>query len=237
MRSNAPDIQPPNNGTLAGTLQFCLYKFLQNTQNMLPAKVIKYDRTANRVQVQPLITMVTTQGVQVPRAQIASIPVMVFGGGGFFLSFNLNTGDLGWIIAADRDISAFLQSYEQSPPNTGRIHNFSDSVFVPDIMHGYAILEEDASSVVLQNIEGTIKISLQSDRIKLTAPIVEITGNLQVDGEVVTPGSIPLTISSPINATGGASISGGVGNALTVTGNERVVGNITASGNITPNVP
>lgn len=237
MRSNGPDIDPANNGSLAGTLQFCLYKFLQNMNNMLPAKVIKYDRDQNRVQVQLLIAMVTTAGSQVSRPQLASIPVMVFGGGNFLISFPLNPGDLGWVLANDNDISLFLQNYQESAPNTSRIHNFSDGVFIPDIMKGYTIAEEDENSVVLQNISGTIKISLLSDRIKLTAPLVEITGGLQVDGTITAPGLSTLTISSPLDATGGLSVSGGGVNALTVTGNERVIGDITASGDITPNVP
>lgn len=237
MRSNGPDIDPANNGSLAGTLQFCLYKFMQGMQNMLPAQVIKYDRDQNRVQVQLLIAMVTTEGTQVSRPQIASIPVMVFGGGNFCLSFPLNPGDLGWVLANDRDISLFLQNYQESAPNTSRIHNFSDGVFIPDVMHDFTIDSEDQDAVTLQNLDGTIKISLLSDRIKLTAPIVEITGGLIVDGEITAPGLGTLTIASPLSATGGVNISGGGTNALTVTGNERVIGNITASGSITPFVP
>lgn len=223
MISNGPDIDPANNGSLAGTLQFCLQKFMQSMNGMLPARIIKYDRTSNRVQVQLLITLITTQGLQVSRPQIASIPVMLFGGGGYFLSFNLNPGDLGWVLANDRDISLFLQKYQEAPPNTYRINNFSDGVFIPDIMTGYTIAEEDSGNAVLQNLDGTIKISLQPDRIKLTASLVEITGNLQVDGE--------------INGLSGFNVSGGVGNTITATGDLRVIGNITASGNITPDVP
>jgi hypothetical protein len=223
MKSNAPDIDPANNESLAGTLQFCMQKFMQNMNGMLPARVIKYDRTTNRVQVQLLITLITTQGIQVSRPQIASIPVVLFGGGSYFLSFNLNTGDLGWVLANDRDISLFLQSYKEAPPNTFRINNFSDGVFIPDIMTGYTISEEDSNNAVLQNLDGTIKISLQPNRIKLTAPLVEITGDLQVDGA--------------INGLGGFSISGGIGNSILATGNLRVIGDITASGSITPDVP
>ena len=237
MRSNGPDIDPANNGSLAGTLQFCMRKFVQDVNGMLPAQVIKYDREANRVQVQLLIMLVTTDGQQVPRPQIASIPVMVFGGGNFFLSFPLNPGDLGWVLANDRDISLFLQTYQQAAPNTFRINNFADSVFVPDIMHGYTIASEDTNSVVLQNLDGTIKISLLPDRIKLTAPLVEITGGLQVDGVITGEGLSSLTFNSPIIATQGVTISGGSPNALMVTGDARVVGNITASGAITPFVP
>lgn len=237
MRSNSPDIDPANNGSLAGTLQFCLQKFMQNVNGMLPAQVISYDRTTNRAQVQLLIAMVTTQGFQVSRPQIASIPVMVFGGGNYFLSFPLVTGNLGWVLANDRDISLFLQTYKEAAPNTYRINNFSDGVFIPDIMTGYTIADEDENSVVIQSLDGTRKISLQSDRIKLTAPLVEITGGLQVDGVVTGVGAGAITINSPVVMTEGVTISGGVGNALMVTGNERVVGNITASGSITPDVP
>jgi hypothetical protein len=236
MKSNSPDIDPANNGTLAGTLQFCMKKFMQGVNGMLPASVINYDRATNRVQVQLLINLVTTTGQQVPRSQLASIPVMIFGGGGFFLSFPLNTGDLGWVLANDRDISLFLQNYQQSAPNTFRMNSFSDGVFVPDIMKGYTINSEDANSVVLQNLDGTIKMSLLSDRIKLTAPLVEITGGLQVDGVITGEGASALTINAPVVATQGVSISG-ASPALTVTGDERVVGNITASGSITPFVP
>lgn len=237
MIPNAPDIDPANNGSLAGTLKFCMKKFAQAQDGMLPAKVISYDRTTNRAQVQLLIAMITTQNLQVSRPQIASIPVMVFGGGNFLLSFPLNTGDLGWVMANDRDISLFLQTYQESAPNTYRFNSFSDAVFIPDIMHGYTIASEDENAVVLQNIDGTIKISLLSDRIKLTAPLVEITGDLQIDGEITTPESIPLTIGVPVVATHGVTISGGGSNSLMVTGDTRVVGDITASGDITPHVP
>lgn len=233
---NAPDVDPADNDTLAGTLNFCFKKLLQNTNGMLPAKVISYDRVKNRAQVQLLISMVTTSGQIVSRPQLASIPVLILGGGGFFLSFNLNTGDLGWVLANDRDISLFLQTYEESPPNTARIKNFADSVFIPDIMTGYNIAQEDETSVTLQNLDGTVKISLQENKIKLTAPLVEITGGLQVDGVITGEGVNPLTINSPLIANNGVTITG-TGNALTVNGDERVVGNITASGSITPFVP
>lgn len=223
---NAPDIDPANNDSLAGTLQFCLKKFMQNQNGMLPAKVIKYDRDTNRVQVQILISLVTTSNTLVSRPQIASIPVLVLGGGGAFLSFNLIEGDLGWIMANDRDISSFLQTYKESPPNTFRMNSFSDSLFIPDIMTGFTIDSEDDENMVLSKKDGSMKISLQSDRIKLTAPLVEITGNLQVDGEIIAQGGLNLSGLIP------GSIY-----ALYVNGSVGVVANIQAGGTITPGSP
>jgi phage baseplate assembly protein gpV len=118
--------------------------------------------------------MVTTSDTTIKRAQLASIPVYQYGGGDFILSFPLKAGDLGWIKANDRDISIFLQSYANSAPNTIRKKSFSDALFYPDVMRGYIIAGEDANNAVLQNISGTVKVSLGADKIKVSAPTVEI---------------------------------------------------------------
>ena len=96
MSNSNPSIDPANNNSLVGTISFAFSKLLQQVNGMLPAQVIAYDRIANRVQVQLLITIVGTDGSQTPRPQIATLPVMVMGGGGFTLSFPLKEGDFGW---------------------------------------------------------------------------------------------------------------------------------------------
>lgn len=196
---NPPDIDPANNGSLAGTIQFCFSKLLQNVNGMLPAKVISYDRKNNRVQVQLLIAVVTTTGAQVSRPQLASIPVLILGGGGFFLSYNLNPGDLGWVIANDRDISLFLQTYSQTSPNTARIKSFSDGIFIPDVMKSYNISPEDSGNVVLQSIDGTVKITLGTGKINISAPLVTIEG---YNPSTITPSGGTLAVIGNITATG-----------------------------------
>jgi hypothetical protein len=213
MAQNAnPSLNPADLDSITGLLRHVLNKSMQGIDDMLPAQVIAFDRNdPNRVQVQHLILQIDTNGTQIQRGQVASIPVLQLGGGGFVLNFNLNTGDLGWIKANDRDISIFLQSYNQSRPNTYRKKSFSDGVFIPDVMKGYTIDSEDSENMVLQNLDGTIKISLGSDKIKIKAPTVEIDSeNFNV---IATAGAL---ITTPLF---------------------RVVGNINASGTITPSVP
>lgn len=168
-QSYSPSFDPANRGDLAGTIRFVLTKFLQGLDDMLPAKVISYDRVTNRAQVQPLIAIVTTGDTQVQRAQVASIPVLQLGGGGFVISCPLNAGDLGWIKANDSDISLFLQFLQNSPPNTARLHSFEDGLFIPDTMFkGVTIADEGA--LVIQNVAGTVGISI-NENIKMTAPV------------------------------------------------------------------
>jgi hypothetical protein len=191
--SNAdPSRDPGDDDSLLGTLNTVLRKFLQNTDDMLPARVVAYDRVKNRAQVQPLIALVTTSGDQVQRAQIASVPVIQAGGGGFVLSFNLQPGNLGWIKANDRDISLFLQRFKGGPPNTKRMHSFEDAVFIPDVMTGYTLGGEDAEAAVLQSMDGAYKVSVGGGRVKLAAggssvtvspSGVAIVGTLTINGQ------------------------------------------------------
>lgn len=220
--TNSPDIDPTNNQSLAGTIRYAFGKMLQNVNGMLPARVMAYDRTKNRVQVEILILIITTDGSQVSRGQIASLPVMLLGGGEFFLSFNLKEGDLGWIVANDRDISLFLQSYTTARPNTNRVKNFADAVFIPDIMKGYTIDLEDAENCVLQNLDGSVKISLGTDTITIKAPNIVLEGNVTTTGD--------------LNIEGGMTAQAGISGIINLTGNLAVDGNITATGSITPGV-
>ena len=196
---NSPDIDPANNDSLSGTIRFAFAKLMQNINGMLPAQVIAFDRDNNRVQVQLLIAVVTTGGAQVSRPQIASLPVLMLGGGGFMMNFNLVPGDLGFVIANDRDISLFLQTYSEAAPNTGRIKSFSDGLFVPSIMKDFTIADEDSGNAVLQSLDGTVKITLGTGVINISAPLVTIEG---YNPSTITPPGGTLAVLGNITATG-----------------------------------
>ena len=168
--NNPPSIDPADYGTFVGAFNLIMRKQLMKTDDMLPAEVIAYDRTTNRAQVQPLIQAVTTNGSLLVRAQVMSVPVFQMAGGGMMVSFNLVTGDLGWIKANDRDISLFKQVYALQPPNTKRLHSFEDAMFFPDVMTGYTIASEDAANAVLQTKDGTVCIAIWPSQIKQCAP-------------------------------------------------------------------
>lgn len=194
-------------GTLSGAFRLILTKFLQGVDDMLPATVISYNRTSNRAEVQPLIAFVDTNGQQINRAAVASIPVMILGAGNCLLSFDINPGDLGWIKANDRDISLFKKNYVNSAPNTRRKHKFMDAVFIPDVMRGYTINPEDSGNAVLQTKDGTVRIAIWPNKVKMTAPqvlvdtpLMTVTGTLNVQN--VNGSSMPCIISGSIHASG-----------------------------------
>lgn len=218
--SSNPSIDPADNDTLIGTLNFYFKKSMQSVNNMLPAQVVAFDRgPPMRATVQPLIQMLGTNGQRISRAQIASVPVLQLGGGNFVLSFPLTVGDTGWIKACDRDISLYLQGLQESRPNTDRMFNFADGVFIPDVLADWALDEEDEENVVLQSVDGTVKIALSLNKIKMSAPEVEIDSDVTINGT--------LTVNELLTFE----------NGMEGTGDVYVNGNIEASGDITPNVP
>ena len=181
-----PSRDPALDGTLAGVFTLILEKFLQGVDDCLPAVVVSYDRPSKTATVRPIIAMVSTAGQIIQRAPVAEVPVFQMGGGGWFINFDLVPGDLGWIKANDRDMSRFLQSLEETTPNTSRKHSFSDALFFPDQLKGYTLADEDEGGIVVQNLAGTMKVSLTTTRakvlhptlIKLDAPNVTCSGIL-----------------------------------------------------------
>lgn len=143
--------------------------------------VMAFDRDANSATVRPLVQMVTTTGEVVSRAALASVPVFQIGAGGCVLNFDLSPGDLGYIKACDRDVSLFLQALADGPPNTRRLHSFSDGVFFPAVIRGHAIMAEDAHNAVFQRRDGSVRVSLWPDFVKITAPRGLLVAD--IDGE------------------------------------------------------
>ncbi len=240
-----PSIDPSNIGNLAGTVKFILTKFLQGVNDMIPATVISYDRASNRARVQPLLAVVTTANTQLQRPQVASIPVLQLGGGGFVISFPIKTGDLGWIKANDGDISLFLKTLQTASPNTARLHSFEDAMFIPDTMMRQVVINsEDAENVVLQTLDGTVRVAIWPDRVKVTAPLVDIScQNATVEAataaHVTSPAitmtaSTQITLDSPLTTITGALAAGtNSGDSATFSWPISTTQTVTASGEVT----
>ena len=188
--TNYPDIDPSDVGNFSGILKYIFGKLQSQVDGMLPARIVAYDRAKNRATVQPLIKNLTTSGFVASRSQLASIPVMQFGGGGFVFNFPFKAGDLGWIKASDRDISVFLQSFEEAQPNTLRTYSFSDGVFIPDAMKGWTIAGEDTDNAVIQTLDGSVRISIGANGVKITSPLITFDGDTVMNGDLNVHGTI-----------------------------------------------
>lgn len=169
-----PSRNPTDDGTIHGMLNVVLRKFLQHVDDMLPARVVSYDRASNMAAVQPLINVVTTLNETVQRAQIASVPVLQIGAGGCMSNFDVNPDDLGFIKANDRDVSLFKQVWGLISPPSRRFHSFEDCIFVPAMLTDFTIQEEDAGNYVIGRKDSTVRVAVWPDKVKVTAPQMAI---------------------------------------------------------------
>lgn len=182
---------PSGDGSLSGAMDFVFKKMIQSLDGQLPAEIISYDRENNRATVKPLINILMTNSQQLERPLLASIPVLALGGGGFNVTFPLKPGDKGWIEASDRDISLFLQSGNQTAPNTLRLWDFADGRFIPDVFSDYTLPSDHEGKLIIQSKSGDVVLSLSKDEIlieaqKLTvnADSVKIKGNVEISGSL-----------------------------------------------------
>lgn len=212
---NIPSKDPADDGTLGGAFRSVFKKLLQNVDGMLPAKVIQYDRVTNMATVQPLVAVLTTDGAKVSRAQVARVPVLCLGAGGYLINFPVKAGDIGWLEASDRDTSLMLQGLKEAQPNTHRLHSFEDGRFIPDIFGTYTLAGDvGADDMVIQNLDGTVRIvvgpgrirAVHPTKIEFEAPLGEMIGDFKVSGALeVTDTSL---LSGYVTATAGAEIAG-----------------------------
>lgn len=181
---------PEDYADMGNMLQKVLGKAAQQMENMLPARVVSYDRDKNEAIVLPLIKIILTEEVK-SRMQIGPIPVFAFGGGNFVINFPLRPGDLGWILANDRDISNFLETLDEAEPLTYRTHSFNDAMLFPDAIRNFDTSGEDAR-MVIQTLDGSVRVSLGDASIhlkhptlvKVETPLADFTGDIHATGTI-----------------------------------------------------
>lgn len=154
------------NGSLTGLLQTFIGGELMQLDKLLPCKVVEVDRNKNRVTVKPTISRLTTAGEPVERAEIVDVPIINLSCGFWIFNFPTKVGDRGWIVASDRDLSLYKQSYEPTKPNTTRRHTFEDALFIPDHTKPED-WELPAEGVVLQSHDQKTKIHLEDQKVTI----------------------------------------------------------------------
>ena len=208
MPNPTPSRKPGQESSLTGTLDLVLRKFLLDVDDMLPARIVAYDRQKNRAQIEILYKVTMTDGSLHPLTAPAEVPALTMGGGGLCLSFPLRPGDLGWIKASDRDMSLFFQSYEAEPGHTARLHCFEDGVFIPDVMKGFVV--SDGEAATLQTTDGATSVAVKPGSVMFTvgSTVVSITeagveSNKPVKAPQLTNGAVNLIGHVHHNPEGG----------------------------------
>ena len=191
MNETSPSRKPGMGSDMSDVFALGFRKEMLDVDDMLPAKIVAWDRDKNRAQIEILYMITMTDGSVNPMLAPAEVPTLVLGGGDLCLCWPLKAGDLGWIKSADRDISLFLQEYNAQPGNTPRIHTFEDAMFIPDVMKGFVMMDGDAAC--LQTKDGSTGIAIKSGNI-----LLKTGANTMVMTSTGTTFSKPITAPDAI---------------------------------------
>lgn len=83
-----------------------------------------------RVDVMPLVKMVDGVGRTIDHVTVYNLPYFRIVGGSKAVILDPKVGDIGFVVVADRDISAVKASKKASPPGSRRTNNIADGVFI-----------------------------------------------------------------------------------------------------------
>lgn len=215
LNSVIPSYNPADAKSESGKQDFLFDQLLMKIEKIAPAQIISYDRETNRAVVQILNQAISSDGGKITRQPLTDIPTLMLYGGDFVLSFPIKEGDVGWICAADRNISIFKQTLKMFAPATYEKHRYKDSFFVPNLINSFTINEEDKEAVLISLLDGNTRISIKTDTVtttskdivddatnitmtattktKLTSPAIEISGDTTQSGNITASGAITGT--------------------------------------------
>lgn len=130
------------------------------------------------IDVQPLVSQVDGQGVAMAHGILHNVPYVRLQGGANAIILDPQIGDLGFVGFCSTDISAAKSTKGLSNPGSSRRFDWADGVYLGGVLNG----------VPTQYIQfnGANLSIVSAGTITITAPVVNVTGVLQVGGVTVT---------------------------------------------------
>lgn len=201
----------PNDNAL---IQALLDNFAKSFQTCIPA-VIKQVISRDKVRVSPAVQFTDADGLPIEWADI-TITVLTPFGGGSFISMPCKAGDTGWLVGADLDTAKFKKSKKVSQQQSFVEHQYQYGFFVPDMINGYSVSEDDDGAIVISTLDGKTKIALKDknidivsdDKLKINAKSITIASsgnNVVIDGINFKnhTHTVPSAISVQVSTTTG----------------------------------
>ena len=204
-----------------------LFEWSKNSlHTAMPGVVDSYDATTRRARVRPALRLVMTgarpgeDGEMMERALAVNVPVMWSSSGGFAGMMPLNPGDRGMLLFSERGMTEFKTTGTIATPDKSRFFSESDGVFYPCDFGIEAATPASATAAVIQTLDGTRSMLVDTDRVELRAGDTRVTatesdirlvcsGTLEIDaGAVQVQGRVD--VQSGLDVSGGAVVQGGL---------------------------
>jgi len=99
----------------------------------VPAKVLKYDKNRQSVDVRPFFHKKYREGNTEQAPIIFNVPVAFPRAGNAFIAMPIKTGHSVMVVFADRSMEKWLASGEEGHPEDTRNHHISDAIAYPGL--------------------------------------------------------------------------------------------------------
>lgn len=148
-------------------------------------------------------------------APLTDVPLIIYGAGSGYITMPDPTGTICILLFMDRNIDAFLETGENYPLETSRMHDFTDCIALTTFKTlANPLGDYDMDTVTIRNqnsklkvkdeinIEAKNTVTAQSPtKITLDAPDTETTGNLSVGtgySGIIAAGMVSIQVTNGI---------------------------------------
>lgn len=201
-------LQPSDSVGPYNPTRFIVQQALGRVRTLLLARVMAVG--AGTVDVQPLVSMVDSQGNATEHGTIYGCPYLEMRAGGSAIVAVPVVGDVGLIGACDRDSSAAQASLSTGPPPSAREFDLADAVYIMGIALGAA-----PTTTVTISATGIAIVDAAGNNISTTASGISIT---PASGQ-------PVTVHGDLHATGAVIAGFGGGDQVGLQTHEHTANN------------
>ena len=151
----------------------------------------------------PLVNQVDGAGNPTEHVTVYGLPYVRIQGGTNAVIIDPKVGDIGVAVFASRDISTVKNAKKQSNPGSYRRFNMADGLYIGGVLNGSPTNYVQFDNGGNINIVSTGKLTFSA-----TNATLDTSGNLHVQGDVVTGTGISLNNHVHTGVQGGTSTTG-----------------------------
>lgn len=198
--------------TRTSVAQKLINKNLRGIRTTTIGKVLKV--LANGwLEIDPQISMIqrdpeTGEETEVSLPRLVRVPVGYYKAGGFIITLPTQPGDEGILIFSDRSLDLWKVKGEKAAPDSARLHDISDAVFMPFPTSEPGAIQFDPDKLVIGKEDGTAVLTIDKETgdillkspTKITCEAPEV---IVESSTVAVTATTSLTVTSPTSTFNG----------------------------------
>jgi len=211
-----------NSPTLVDVLRAAMDAAVSNLHTSIPAEVVSYDETVQKVSVQPMIRRAyedesgTRQVENLPI--VNDVPVIMPGAGGYRITFPIAVGDTVALFFCQASIDKWLKQGGLVDPLDDRKHTLNDAFAVPGLKPFSSALNDAPTDRMSVGYDGGATIEIDTSEIRLgsnsASELLALKSDVQAIVDLLTGAGTPPDKWVVVATDGGGALQTAANSAL-----------------------